>query len=176
VCAKSAERRVARSVRQGTGPLATRSLGRWSQSPPAPIAKRARLPGLRSGGSPRSPCCRDAPSLERCPSAVLRSECDRCATACRIYLPGRTFPTDIELPSGDDQQEGWGYVILCNVLSGPGYRLRATGEIDDVIGDGCLLPRLGAALAQARRTRPTDERRFRRRKPSNRANEPSVTR
>src|SRR5262245_54149286 len=112
---------------------------------------------------------------ERCPSAVLRSECDRCATARRIYLRGRTFPTEIALPSGDDQQEGWGYVILCNVLSGSGYRLRATGEIEDVSGAGSLLARLGAARAETRRTGPTDGR-FRRRKPGRRADESSMSR
>ena len=40
------------------------------------------------------------------------------------------------------------YVVLCNVLPGSGYRLRATGKIGEVSGHSNLLRGFGAALAQ----------------------------
>src|SRR4029450_9942757 len=51
------------------------------------------------------------------------------------------------------------YVILCNVLSGSGYRLRATSKIGEVSGHSSLLRGFGAALAQACRARTRDGRR-----------------
>jgi len=45
------------------------------------------------------------------------------------------------------------YVVLCNVLPGSGYRLRATGKIGEVRGHSNLLRGFGAALAQPCRAR-----------------------
>jgi hypothetical protein len=51
------------------------------------------------------------------------------------------------------------YVVLCNVLPGSGYRLRATSKIGEVSGHSSLLRGFGGALAQACRARIRDGRR-----------------
>ena len=44
---------------------------------------------------------------------------------------------------------GLGYVVLCKLLSGSGYRLRATSKVGKVTGGSNLLARFGVSLAQA---------------------------
>ena len=51
------------------------------------------------------------------------------------------------------------YVVLCNVLSGSGYRLHATSKIGEINGHSSLLRGFGTALAQACRARTRDGRR-----------------
>ena len=51
------------------------------------------------------------------------------------------------------------YVVLCNVLSGSGYRLHATSKIGEINGHSSLLRGFGSALAQACRARTRDGRR-----------------
>ena len=51
------------------------------------------------------------------------------------------------------------YVVLCNVLSGSGYRLRATSKTGEVSGHSNLLRGFGTALAQACRARTRNGRR-----------------
>jgi len=48
------------------------------------------------------------------------------------------------------------YVVLCNVLPGSGYRLRATSKIGEVSGHSSLLRGFGNALAQPCRARTRD--------------------
>ena len=47
------------------------------------------------------------------------------------------------------------YVVLCNVLPGSGYRLRATSKTGEVSGHSSLLRGFGTALAQACRAQGT---------------------
>ena len=51
------------------------------------------------------------------------------------------------------------HVVICNVLSGSGYRLRATSKTGEVNGHSNLLRGFGAALAQPCRARTRDGRR-----------------
>ena len=51
------------------------------------------------------------------------------------------------------------HVVLCNVLPGSGYRLRATSKIGEVSGHSSLLRGFGNALAQPCRARTRDRRR-----------------
>ena len=51
------------------------------------------------------------------------------------------------------------HVVLCNLLPGSGYRLRATSKIGEVSGHSSLLRGFGTALAQACRARTRDGRR-----------------
>ena len=51
------------------------------------------------------------------------------------------------------------YVVLCNVLPGSGYRLRATSKTGEVSGHSNLLRGFGTALAQACRARTRNGRR-----------------
>ena len=50
------------------------------------------------------------------------------------------------------------HVVLCNVLPGSGYRLRATSKIGEVSGHSSLLRGFGNALAQPCRARTRDRR------------------
>src|SRR5262249_25084866 len=47
------------------------------------------------------------------------------------------------------EEEGWGYVVLCKLLSGSGYRLRTTGTIGEYTRDRRPLPKFGIPLAEA---------------------------
>ena len=51
------------------------------------------------------------------------------------------------------------HVVLCNVLPGSGYRLRATSKIGEVSGHCSLLRGFGNALAQPCRARTRDRQR-----------------
>ena len=51
------------------------------------------------------------------------------------------------------------HVVLCNVLPGSGYRLRATSKIGEISGHSSLLRGFGDALAQPCRARTRDRRR-----------------
>ena len=50
------------------------------------------------------------------------------------------------------------HVVLCNILPGSGYRLRATSKIGEVSGHSSLLRGFGNALAQPCRARTRDRR------------------
>ena len=51
------------------------------------------------------------------------------------------------------------YVVICNVLSGSSYRLRATSQTGEINGHSSLLRGFGTALAQACRARTRNGRR-----------------
>jgi hypothetical protein len=44
------------------------------------------------------------------------------------------------------EEEGWGDVVLCELLSGSGYRLRAASKIGEFTRDSSLLSKFGISL------------------------------
>jgi len=91
-------------------------------------------------------------------SFALRCGCY--ATVRRDLIIGWTYSTQkrIGLPEQPVRCEGGGlgHVVLCKLLSGSGYRLRATRTIGEFTRDRRLLPKSAIALAEACRAGTSD--------------------
>jgi hypothetical protein len=70
---------------------------------------------------------------------------------CRDFIVGWTYSTQNELAflSSLCAVKGLGYVVLRKLLSGSGYRLRATSKIGKVTRDSDVLAIFGVSLAPA---------------------------
>src|SRR5262249_53540726 len=94
---------------------------------------------------------------------LLPLQCDCRATACRDFIAGWTSTTPNELAFPRQrvcrEEEGWGHVVLCKLLSGSGYRLRATRATGAFTGDRRPLPKFGIPLAEACSAGTSDGRR-----------------
>jgi len=94
-----------------------------------------------------------AGEADRCPGIPLPLRCDCYATVRRDLIARWTSSTPTELAfltqPARCEEEGWGYVVLCKLLSGSGYRLRTTGAIGEYTGDRRPLPKFGIPLAEA---------------------------
>src|SRR5262245_64903067 len=103
-----------------------------------------------------------AGEADRCPGIPLPLRCDCCATVRCDLIARWTSTTPNELAFLTQpvrcEEEGWGYVVLCKLLSGSGYRLRTTGTIGEYPGDRSPLPEFGISLAAARRAGTSDGR------------------
>src|SRR5262245_26307391 len=103
-----------------------------------------------------------ASEADRCPGIPLPLRCD-CYATVRCDLIARwtsTTPTELAFLTQPArcEEEGWGYVVLCKLLSGSGYRLRTTDAIGESTADRRPLPTVGIPLADdgtaGRRERP----------------------
>jgi len=80
-----------------------------------------------------------------------RLQCDCCATVRRDFIVRWTYSTQSGLVSEQPVrcEAELGYVVLCKVLSGAGYRLRPTSKIGEFTRDSSLLSKVGISLAEA---------------------------
>jgi hypothetical protein len=61
-----------------------------------------------------------------------RLQCNSYATVCSDFIVRRTYSTQSELVLERRSEGGLGYVVLCKIRSGAGYRLRPTNKIGRV--------------------------------------------
>jgi len=91
-------------------------------------------------------------------SFALRCGCY--ATVRRDLIIGWTYSTQKRIGLSEQpvrcEGGGLGHVVLCKLLSGSGYRLRATRTIGEFTRDRRLLPKSAIALAEACRAGTSD--------------------
>jgi hypothetical protein len=80
-----------------------------------------------------------------------RLQCDCYATVRRDFIVRWTYSTQSGLVSEQPVrcETGLGHVVLCEVLSGAGYRLRPTSKIGEFTRDSSLLSKVGISLAES---------------------------
>ena len=98
-----------------------------------------------------------------------RLQCDCCATVRRDFIGRWTYSTQSGLVSEQPVrcETGLGHVVLCEILSGAGYRLRPTSKIGEFTRDSSPLSKVGISLAESCRAGTRDGWRTGSREPSN---------